>query len=170
MPTNWCWRRLLRVPWTARRSNRPILKGNQPWILIGGTDAEAEAPVFWSPDTNSQLIGKVPDVGKNWRQKKVSEDKMAGWHHRCNKHELEQPLGDDEGHRLNVLQSMGSQSQTQLGDWTTTTGYFGRKQIIKWPSMAGIGFVIQKPTGSYLINGQTLYLGKMMSDIIWYSF
>ena len=119
----------------------------------------------------SQLIGKVPDVGKNWRQKKrVSEDKMAGWHHTCNKHELEQPLGDDEGHRLNVLQSMGLQSQTQLGDWTTTTGYFGRKQIIKWPSMAGIGFVIQKPTGSYLINRQTLYLGKMMSDTIWYSF
>ena len=66
MPTNWCWRRLLRVPWTAGRSNRPILKGNQPWILIGGTDAEAEAPVFWSPDTNlanslekSLMLGKI---------------------------------------------------------------------------------------------------------------
>lgn len=63
-----------------------------------------------------------------------------------------------------------AKSQTRLGDLTTTTGYFGRKQIIKWPSMAGIGFVVRKPTGSYLINGQTLYLGKMMSDIIWDSF
>ena len=45
------------------------LKGNKPWILIGRTDAEAEAPVFWSPDVNSWLIGKVPDAGKDWRQK-----------------------------------------------------------------------------------------------------
>ena len=112
-------------PLAARRSNWPILKGNQLWILIGGTDAEAEALVFWSPDANSQLIGKVPDAGKNWgqKEKRVSEDEMAGWHHRCKGHELEQTLGDDEEHRLSVLQSMGSQKvrcyceteQQQLG-------------------------------------------------------
>ena len=45
---------------------KPVnLKGNLPWILIGRTDAEAESPVFWSPDVNSQLIGKVPDAGKD---------------------------------------------------------------------------------------------------------
>ena len=72
----WGWRGLQRVPWTARRSNpldskyiKPVnLKGNQPWILIGRTDPEAEAPVFWSPDVNSWLTGKVPDAGKNWGQ------------------------------------------------------------------------------------------------------
>ena len=50
----WCWRRLLRVPWTARRSVNP--KGDQPWIIIGMTDAKAEAPILWSPDMKSLLI------------------------------------------------------------------------------------------------------------------
>ena len=52
----WFWRRLLRVSWTARRSNQP--KGNKPGIVIGKTDAEAEAPTLWSPDVKNQLIGK----------------------------------------------------------------------------------------------------------------
>ena len=61
------------------------LKGNQPWILVGRTDASAEAPVIWSCDANSRLIGKVPDAGKDWVQdKRVSENEMAGWHHLCN--------------------------------------------------------------------------------------
>ena len=46
----WCWRRLLRVPWTARRSNQSILKEDQSWVFIGRTDAEAEAPILWPPD------------------------------------------------------------------------------------------------------------------------
>ena len=57
----WCWRRLLRVPWTARRVN---LEGNQPWIFIGKTNAEAEASMLWLPDAKNQLIGKDPDGGK----------------------------------------------------------------------------------------------------------
>ena len=61
----WCWRRLLRIPWTARRSNQLILKGNQSWISIGRTDAEAEAPILCSPDVKSQLIGKDPGAGKD---------------------------------------------------------------------------------------------------------
>ena len=74
------------------------LKGNQPWILIGRTDAEAEAPVFWSPDVNSQCIEKVPGAGRDWGQnEKASEDEMVGWHHQCNGHELGQSLGDGEG-------------------------------------------------------------------------
>ena len=46
----WCWRRLLRVPWTARRSNLVHPKGDQPWVFIGRTDAEAETPILWPPD------------------------------------------------------------------------------------------------------------------------
>ena len=57
----WCWRRLLRVPWTARRVN---LEGNQFWIFIGKTNAEAEASMLWLPDAKNQLIGKDPDGGK----------------------------------------------------------------------------------------------------------
>ena len=95
----WCWRRLLRVPWTARRSNESILKGDQSWVFIGRTDAEAEIPILWSPHVKSWLIGKYSDSGRDWGQeeKGMTEDEMAGWHHRLNGHEFEQGLGDGEG-------------------------------------------------------------------------
>ena len=70
---------------------KPVnLKGNQPWTLAGRTDAEAEAPVFWSSDMSSRLIGKVSDAGKDWGQKEkgASEEEMVVWHHWCNGHEL----------------------------------------------------------------------------------
>ena len=78
---------------------KPVnLMGNQPWILIGKTDAESEASVFWPPDVNSQLIGKDPDDRKDWgqKEKRASEDEMTGWHHQCNGHELGQTPGDGE--------------------------------------------------------------------------
>ena len=62
----WCWRRLLRVPWTERRSNQPNPKGNQSWVFIERTDAEAETPILWPPDGKSWLTGKDSDAGKNW--------------------------------------------------------------------------------------------------------
>ena len=76
----WYWRRLLRVPWTARRSNQSILKSR---IFIGRTDAEAETPILWLPDVKNWLIWKDPDAGKDWRweEKGTTEDEMAGWHH-----------------------------------------------------------------------------------------
>ena len=58
----WCWRRLLRVPWTEVH-----YKGNQSWIFIGRTDVEAKAPILWPPDEKNWLIGKDPDAGKDWR-------------------------------------------------------------------------------------------------------
>ena len=90
----WCWRRLLRVPWTARRSVNP--KGNQPWIFIGRIDAKAEAPILSPPDAKNRLIGKDADAGKDWRQeeKGTTEEELVGWHHRLNGHEFEQALGD----------------------------------------------------------------------------
>ena len=88
----WCWRRLLRVPWIARRSNQSILKEINPEYSIGKTDAEAEALILWPPDANSQLIGKDPDTGKHRRQeeKGTAEDEMIRWHHQLNGHESEQ--------------------------------------------------------------------------------
>ena len=72
-------------------------KGNQPWIFIGRTDAEA--PILWPPDAKSWLIGKDPDAGKDWRQEEkwVIEDKMVGWHHQLNGHDFEQTPGGTEG-------------------------------------------------------------------------
>ena len=73
--------------------------GNQPWIFIGRTDVEAEALILWPPDAMSWLIGKDPDAGKDWGQKEkgITEDEIAGWHHWLNKHEFEQTLGNSEG-------------------------------------------------------------------------
>ena len=57
-------------------------KGNQSWVFIGGTDAEAETPILWPPDVKNWLILKDPDAGRNWRQEKgMREDEMIGWHH-----------------------------------------------------------------------------------------
>ena len=76
----WCWRRLLRVPWIAKRSNPVNPKGNQFWTFIGRTDAEAEAPIIWPPVVKNLLIGKDPDAAKDWRQEKkgVTENEMVG--------------------------------------------------------------------------------------------
>ena len=103
-PENWWFRTLVlektfESPLDSKKIKPVSPKGNQPWILIGRTEAEAEAPVFSSPDANSRLIGQVLDSGQDWAQKekRVSEDEMAGWHHWCNGHELEQIPGDGEG-------------------------------------------------------------------------
>ena len=120
----WCWRRLLRVPWTARRSFQPVHpKGSQSWIFIGRTDAEAETPILWPPDAKSWLIGKDPDAGQDWGQeeKGTTEEEMVGHHYRLDGHEFEQALGAVMGSssgKPGVLQSMGSQSRTQLSGWT----------------------------------------------------
>ena len=80
----WCWGRLLRVPWTARSSNRSILKEiDQSWVFIGRTDAKAETSILWPPHAKSCLIGKDSDAGRDWGQeeKGTTKDEMAGWHH-----------------------------------------------------------------------------------------
>ena len=65
-------------------------KGNQSWIFIGKTDAEAEILIFWPPDAKNWLIGKDPDAGKDWRwEKETTEDEMVGWHHLHDGHEFE---------------------------------------------------------------------------------
>ena len=74
-------------------------KGNQPWIFIGRTAAEAETPMLWPPDTKNWLIGKDPDAGKDWRQKGKGtvEDEMVGWHHQLDGLEFEQAPGVGDG-------------------------------------------------------------------------
>ena len=73
-------------------------KGNQPWIFIGRTAAEAEAPIFWPFDAKSWLIGKDPDAGKDWRQEeRTTEDEMVEGHRQLNGHKFEHAPGDGEG-------------------------------------------------------------------------
>ena len=74
-------------------------KGDQSWVFIGRTDAEVETPILWPPDAKSWLIGKDPDVGRDWGQeeKGTTEDEMAWWHHRLDGHMSEWIQGVDDG-------------------------------------------------------------------------
>ena len=103
-PKNWCYwivvlEKALENSLDCKEIKPVNPKGNQPWIFIGRTDAEAEALILWPPDAKSRCIGKDPDAGKDWRQeaKGTTEDEMIGWHYRLNGHEFEQAPGDSEG-------------------------------------------------------------------------
>ena len=84
---NWCFQtvvleKTLESPLHFKETKPVNTKGSQPWILIERTDAEAEAPVLWPPDAKSQLTGKDPDTGKDWKHEEngMTEGKMLGWH------------------------------------------------------------------------------------------
>ena len=96
VPKNWCFwiavlEKTLESPLDYEEIQPVHPKGNQSWIFIGRTDAEAETPILWPPDVKNWLIRKDPDAGKDWRQEEkwMTEDEMAGWHHQLNGHEFE---------------------------------------------------------------------------------
>ena len=104
MPKNWCFRivvlgKTLESPLDCKEIKLVHPKGNQPWTLIGRTDAEAKALLLWPPNVKSWLTEKDPDAEKDWGQeeKSMTEDEMVGWHHWLNGHEFEQIQGDSEG-------------------------------------------------------------------------
>ena len=101
---NWCFwtvvlEKTLESPLDYKEIQPVNTKGNQSWIFIGRTDAEAEVPILWPPDAKSWLTGKDPDARKDWRreEKGTTKDEMVGWLHWLNGHEFEQTLGDGEG-------------------------------------------------------------------------
>ena len=117
----WCWRRLLRVPWTARRSNQSILKEISPeyslkeWCWSWNYNC-------WSPDVKNWLIRKDTYAGKDWGQeeKGTTEDEMAGWHHRLDGCESEWTprVGDGQG-GLACCDSWVARSRTRLSNLTS---------------------------------------------------
>ena len=130
------------------KETKPLnLKGNQPWVLIGRADAEAETQVFWSSDANSWLIGKVPDTGKDWgqKEKRVSEDEIAGWHHWCNGHELGQTSGGSERQGgLACCSPWGCKESDTTGWLTTTTTWSLLYRYICWKVMlTKTGFIFR---------------------------
>ena len=94
-----CWRRFLRVPWTAKQSNQPILKEISPEYSLEGLMLKLKLPILWPPDAKKWLIWKDPDAGKNWKQevKGMTEDEMVEWHHQPDGHEFEQAPGVGDG-------------------------------------------------------------------------
>ena len=136
---NWCFQtvvleKTLESPLDCKEIQPVHPKGDQSWIFIGRIDAEAEAPILGPCDAKNWLIGKDPDVEKNWRQEKkgMTEDEMTGWHHRLNGHEFEQSLGDSEvqGGLASYSAWESTKSWTWLNDWTTATTWCWQKKEI----------------------------------------
>ena len=119
------WMRLvIEDSWECKEIQPVSLKGNQSWIFIARTGAEAEAPILWPPDAKNWLIRKDPDAGKDWRQeeKGMTEDKMVGWHHQLDGCEFEQALEVSGGQgSLMCYRTWGGNSWTWLSNWTELT-------------------------------------------------
>ena len=117
-----CWR-LLRVPWTARRSSQSINpNGNQLWIFIGRTDAEV--PILWPPDVKSQPIGKDSDAGKNGRQKEMGKQKVRQLDNITDSMDVNlskfRERVQDRGAWCTAVRG-AAKSRTRTSDWTATT-------------------------------------------------
>ena len=109
-------------------------KRKQSWIFIGKTNVKAEAPVLWPHDVKSQLTGKDPAAGKDWRQeeKGTTEDKMVGWHHWLNGCEFEQAQGDGEGQGSLACCSPWSLRELNTTEWQSNNkkGSDGGEKIL----------------------------------------
>ena len=135
----WCWRRLLRVPWTARRSSQLILKEISPEYSLEELMLKLKFQYFGHLMQRATLIWRDPDAGKDWRQeeKGTTEDEMVGWHHWLDGHEFEQALGVGDGQgSLACLSTWGRKElvTTEQLNWLTKPEIKNRKQNIWWPS------------------------------------
>ena len=124
----WCFQtvvleKILQSPLDSKEIKLVNPKGNQPWIFIGRTNAEAKAPILWPPEMKSRLLGKDPNAGKDWRceEKVMTEDEMVGWHQWLNGHEFSKlwEMVKDRGAWHAAIHGV-AKSQTWLCYWTTT--------------------------------------------------
>ena len=117
----WCWRRLLRVPWTARRSNQSILREISPGCSLEGLMLKLKLQYFGCLMRRADSFEKTLDTGKDWRQeeKGMTEEEMVGWHHRLNGHGFGWTPGVGNGQGgLACCGSWGRKESEQLSDWT----------------------------------------------------
>ena len=157
-PKNWCFwtvvlQKTLESPLDCKEIQIVHPKGDQSWVFIGRTDAEAETPILWPPHAKSWLIGKDPDAGRDWGQeeKGTTEDEMAGWHHRLDGHEFgwTPGLGDGQGGLACCGSWGGKESDTpERLNWTelsdTGRGLWRQRQagvslpwVKEWPEALG---------------------------------
>ena len=122
---NWCFwtvvlEKTLESPLGCKEIQSIHPKGNQSWIVIGRTDAEAETPIVWPHSVKNWHIWKDPDAGKDWRreEKGMTEDEMVGWHHWLDRYEFEQALVVGDGQGRLACCSPWAKSWTWLSNWT----------------------------------------------------
>ena len=125
----WCWRRFLRVPWTARRSNQSILKEISPEYSLEGLMLKLKLQYFGHLMGRTDSFKKNPDAGKDWKreEKRMAEDKMVGWvwvKHQLNGQEFEQALGVGEGQGSPGCCSPWGHKESDITEWL--------KKQIKW--------------------------------------
>ena len=157
---NWCFwtvvlEKTLESPLDSKEIQPVHPNGNQSWIFIGRTDDEA--PIPWLPDVKNWLIGKDPDVGKDWRWEEngMTEDEMVGWHHRLDGHEFEQDpgVGDGQG-SLACYSPWGCKEsdKTEWLNWTEQTWRWGAVTQFKFslPHYIELGFSDQE-TFSFVV-------------------
>ena len=128
MLKNWCFwtvvlEKTLESPLDYKEIQLVNPKGNQSWIFIGRTDAEAETPILWLPDAKNWLIGNDPDAGKDWKheQKGMTEDEMVGWHYWVDGDEFEQAPGVGDGQGSLECCSPWGHKESDLTDWLNWT-------------------------------------------------
>ena len=127
VPKNWCfWSGVLEMtlesPLDCKKIKSVNPKGNQPWIFIGRTDAEAEIPVLWLPDAKSWLTWEDPNAGKDWRWKKgMTENEMVEWHYWINVHEFGWTLGIGNGQGGLVCCGLWGCKESDTTEWLKWT-------------------------------------------------
>ena len=187
VPKNWCFwivvlEKTLESPLDCKEIQPVHPKGDQSWVFIRRTDAEAETPKLWPPDAKSWLIWKDPDAGKDWGQeeKGMTEDEMAGWHHQLNGHGFGWPQGGGDGQGGLVCCSSWGRKElntTERLNWTELLSH-GQLFATPWtvacqppPSRAFLGkntgvgchfllqgiFSTQESTHVFCPSGQILY-------------
>ena len=140
----WCWRRLLRVPWTARRSNQSILKVISPEYSLEGLMLKLQYFGCWCEELTHL---KRPDAGKDWRQEEMgtTENEMVGWHHWLNGHEFEQaPRVDDRQASLVYCSPWGFKvlDMTEQLNWTERSSTWVTLGRLKQRHTSNIAHVI----------------------------
>ena len=138
---NWCFwtvvlEKTLESPLNCKEIQPVHPKGDQSWVFIGRTDAEAETLILWPPDAKNWLIGKDPDSGQDWGQeeKGTAEDGVVGWHHQLDEHAFEQALGVGDGQGSLACCSPQGCKESDTTDWLNWISSYYIKKSLSHPT------------------------------------
>ena len=141
VPKNWCFwtvvlEKALQSPLDCKKIQPVHPKGDQSWVFIGRTDAEAETPILWPPDVKNWLIWKDPDAGKDWRQeeKGTTEDEVVGWYHRLDGHGFGQTPGVGDGQGGLVCFSSWGHNESDMTELN-----------LRWPMASLVSQIVKNP-------------------------